>query len=81
MTPVLERVVTQFDNLELVKIDADSDENAAYLETYDVRSIPTIVLEDENGKVIGSFVGEKSESDIYAFISESIRNEVGLFRA
>jgi thioredoxin-like negative regulator of GroEL len=81
MAPVLERVVTQFDNLELVKIDADFDTNTHYLEYYDVRSIPTIILEDESGKVIGSFVGEKSEADIYAFISESIRNEVGLFRA
>lgn len=70
MTPRLEKFVSQYDNLELVKIDADLDSNADYLDQYDVRSIPTLVLEDETGKVLGVKIGELSEDQLSSWVAE-----------
>lgn len=63
----------QYDDLiELVKVDADSDSNEPTLERYDVRSIPTFVVETNEGRVLGTVVGQQSETDLINFIEECL---------
>jgi thioredoxin-like negative regulator of GroEL len=51
MAPILDRLAQEFEGeLELVKVDADIAANEELLNTYDVRSIPTLVL--LNGDVV-----------------------------
>jgi len=73
MASVVPVVMQQYDDLiELVKVDADSDSNEPTLERYDVRSIPTFVVETNEGRVLGTVVGQQSETDLINFIEECL---------
>jgi thioredoxin-like negative regulator of GroEL len=60
------------DLIELLKVDADSDSNEPILEQYDVRSIPTFIMETPEGRVLGTVVGEQSETDLINFIEKCL---------
>ena len=47
--------------LILQKVNADEETSEELMAEYDVRSIPTMILLDFNGKVLGIRVGETSE--------------------
>jgi thioredoxin-like negative regulator of GroEL len=71
MAPVIEKVVSERDNLHLTKIDADQVHNEDVMEQFDIRSIPTLVLLDEADKVLGTLVGAVSERDLNNWIDNS----------
>jgi thiol-disulfide isomerase/thioredoxin len=74
MAPVIEKV-TQELGINLVKVDADDSENEHLLEHYDIRSIPTFILVEENGdqeKTLGKMIGQKSELELRNWLSEHI---------
>lgn len=61
MMPILETLSQEYaDRLNIVSIDADEDDSTAKMEEYDVRSIPTLVLLDESGRVLDARVGQQS---------------------
>ena len=58
---MLDRLTQEYANqIELVKVDADKEDNFEILAQYEVQSIPTLVLLKDN-EVIGKVVGAKSE--------------------
>ncbi len=71
MAPIIEKVVSERDNIHLSKVDADQDHNEDIMIQFDVMSIPTLVLTDESDKVLGTLVGQVSERDLNNWIDNA----------
>jgi thioredoxin-like negative regulator of GroEL len=74
MAPILERVAQDYsEQLELVKVDSDVPANEELLRQYDVMSIPTLVLLNEDREVLGKQVGQKSELALREWLDINIQ--------
>ena len=65
MKPTVERAVNDLGNIELVEVDVDKEPNLS--REFQVRSIPMLVLLNEDG-VLGTLVGNRSLEDIKKFL-------------
>ena len=69
LAPIFHEITTEekYKDLEFYDVDIEEDEKM-YTEKYAIRSVPTIVLADENGesikKIIGLLPKEKIEKEI-----------------
>ena len=59
--PILEELESDYENVEFEKIDVDENQDVA--NQYSVRSLPTLVVEDEDGEV-ERFIGVTQREDI-----------------
>lgn len=75
MAPLVERVVSEFDQVELVKIEADLDENEYLMREYDIRSLPTFVLLDSEDRNIGIAVGVSTEEQFRNWLNIAIAGD------
>ena len=67
--PILEEVEAELgDAFELQKVDVDQEQDVA--NQYQVRSLPTLVVENDDG-VVDRFVGVTQKEDITAAIDEA----------
>jgi len=67
--PILEEVESELgDAFELQKVDVDEEQDVA--NQYQVRSLPTLVVENDDG-VVDRFVGVTQKEDITAAITEA----------
>lgn len=66
--PVLDKVTTER-NLEVVKVNIEDDTEELAIR-HGIRSVPTIVVVNEDGEEIGRFVGTKSENDFNEFLDK-----------
>ena len=67
--PILEEVEDELgDAFELQKVDVDEEQDVA--NQYQVRSLPTLIVENDEG-VVDRFVGVTQKEDITAAISEA----------
>jgi thioredoxin-related protein len=64
--------VASFPNVNLLKIEADLDENEDFMREYDIRSLPSFVLVDENDKWVGMTVGAFSEEQFIKWLTIAI---------
>jgi thioredoxin len=71
MTPIVEKVLGEegFNNVELVNINVDEDPDAA--REYHIRSIPTLLLIDDQRKVLNTLTGSASMEQVKEFLSSS----------
>ena len=69
LTPVLEEIAKESTNVQIAKIDIDKAQNTA--STYQVTSIPTLVLFKE-GKEVGRLVGLRDKETIQEFIKTEV---------
>lgn len=67
--PILESAVEQFENASVTKIDVDADTETA--NEYQVRSLPTLIIEDSDGEIVERFVGMTDESNLVAAIDSA----------
>lgn len=75
MAPMLDRVTQEYgDQVEFIKVDSDLGSSEDLMAEYDIRSIPTLVLLDEKGQVVGSLIGQQSESKLRDFIESGLTN-------
>jgi thioredoxin 1 len=65
MSPVIDEIEKEFSNIRVVRINADED--AAMVQKYNVSSIPTYVLEKDDGEIISFATGAMPK---YKFIKE-----------
>lgn len=72
MSPILDKIDQNRDDVVLVKVDADSDNNENLMREYDIRSIPTLVLLDPEGNPVGELIGAKSEPFIQDWLDEKL---------
>ena len=67
LSPILTKVAESLD-IGLQKIDIDDDKNKDIVSKFQIRSIPTVILFEDN-KPVDQFVGMKSEQKIINFIN------------
>jgi thioredoxin-related protein len=65
MSPVIDEIEKEFPNIQVVRVNADED--AAMVQKYNVSSIPTYVLEKDDGEIISFATGAMPK---YKFIKE-----------
>jgi len=71
LTPVLEEVQKESTGVQVAKIDIDKAQNTA--STYQVTSIPTLVL-FKDGKEVGRLVGLRDKETIQEFIQTEAKD-------
>ena len=71
MAPIVEKVLNEedFDNVELVNINIDEDPDAA--REYHIRAIPTLLLLDDQRKVLKTLTGSASAEQVKEFLSSN----------
>jgi glutaredoxin len=70
-------ILNQIDNIELQEIDVEDDNNSALLDKYKIRTIPTIVILNEDGSIKETFRGIVSKELIeYAVKGEQLQGSV-----
>lgn len=60
--PILENVESDVENVTVEKVNVDNEQDRA--NEYQVRSLPTVVILDEDGDVSDRFVGVTQKEDI-----------------
>ena len=65
MFPVIDEIEKEFPNIRVVRVNADED--AAMVQKYNISSIPTYVLEKDNGEIVAFATGAMPK---YKFIKE-----------
>lgn len=66
--PILEEVEEEWTNVEFEKIDVDEQQEIA--NEYQVRSLPTLVVENDEG-VVERFIGVTQANDIEAALEKA----------
>jgi len=66
--PILEELEDEYADVEFEKIDVDSDQETA--NEYSVRSLPTLVIENDDG-VVERFVGVTQRDDLEEAINRA----------
>lgn len=61
--PILDELAEEWDSVEFEKVDVDEEQDVA--NEYQVRSLPTLIIENEDG-VVERFVGVTQAEDIEA---------------
>ena len=69
MTPVLEKALEKFEDVELRSVNVDEDPEQAV--AHQVRSVPTLILM-RSGAQAGKLVGARSLEEIEAFLSDHL---------
>jgi len=65
MFPVIDEIEKEFPNIRVVRVNADED--IAMVQKYNISSIPTYVLEKDNGEIVAFATGAMPK---YKFIKE-----------
>ena len=65
MSPVIDEIEKEFTNIQVVRVNADED--AAMVQKYNVSSIPTYVLEKDDGEIVAFATGAMPK---YKFIKD-----------
>ena len=68
--PILEELEADYGDVEFVKIDVDDEQDVA--NQYQVRSLPTVVVE-RDGDIVDRFVGFTQREDIAAALERAAR--------
>jgi len=66
--PIFSKVANEFPDVEFMKVNADLD--PTFLWNYGIQSIPTILVTDDNEKVIFQHAGILSEDNFRNLVSE-----------
>ena len=66
--PILEELLEDYDSVELEKIDVDEHQDVA--NEYQVRSLPTVVVENDDG-IVDRFVGVTQREDLEQALREA----------
>lgn len=65
MSPVIDQIEKEFPNIQVIRVNADED--AEMVQKYNVSSIPTYILEKDNGEIITFATGAMPK---YKFIKD-----------
>ena len=66
--PILEELAEDFPDVEFEKVDVDDEQDVA--NEYQVRSLPTLIVENERG-VVERFVGVTQRDDLESALAEA----------
>lgn len=68
--PIVDELDEDRDDLDVEKIDVDDKQDVA--NEYQVRSLPTIVIETEDGQIVDRFTGVTQRPDLEAAVDEAV---------
>ena len=66
--PILEEIVEDYPDIEFEKVNVDEEQDVA--NQYQVRSLPTVVVENDDG-IVQRFVGVTQRDDIEEALQEA----------
>jgi thioredoxin 1 len=66
--PILEDLEADYEDVEFAKVDVDEEQDVA--NQYQVRSLPTLVIENDDG-IVDRFVGVTQREDLEAALEEA----------
>ena len=66
--PILDELTDDYDSVEFQKVDVDQEQETA--NQYQVRSLPTVIVENDDG-VVDRFVGVTQREDIEAALRKA----------
>lgn len=69
LKPVFDKVVSKMNNVKAIEIDVESEPNIT--SSYKLRSVPTILVTDDNDEVLAMKTGFMTEEQLTKFIEES----------
>jgi thioredoxin-related protein len=65
----------EYKDIDFKEIDIENDDDGEILtEKYQIRSVPTTMLLDENNKLIYKISGNISEKDLISIINDAFKN-------
>lgn len=74
MAPVFDEIsqMDEFKNYEFKSIDVDSDDDndMRLVEKFKIRSIPTIIIADDNENIISTTVGFSNKDNLMSFLKQ-----------
>lgn len=70
--PIFESVSKNFPGVKFVKVDADSLFGTEFLQKYSIRSIPTILILDDEDNVVFQHAGILSEQNLEMLVSTQL---------
>jgi thiol-disulfide isomerase/thioredoxin len=65
----------KYKGIEFKSIDIEEDEGELYVEKYNIRSVPTILLLDENDNIIYKLSGNISLDDFVDMINNAMKQK------
>ena len=72
MNERINNVLSSFSQLDLIELDYDDDEEK--IEKYNIgKTLPVLILLDENNNEIKRIIGEKTEKELTEFLKEGIK--------
>ncbi|ELZ94840.1 thioredoxin [Haloferax mucosum ATCC BAA-1512] len=66
--PILDELEGDYENVEFVKVDVDEEQDVA--NQYQVRSLPTLIVENDDG-IVDRFVGVTQRDDLESALSQA----------
>jgi len=66
--PILDELLGDYPDVELQKVDVDEEQDVA--NQYQVRSLPTLIVENDDG-IVDRFVGVTQRDDIESALSQA----------
>jgi thioredoxin len=66
----LDRELDKLPDLDVIRVDVDKDTGATRL--HQIRSVPVLILLDENDKEIGRLAGRQTAAAIERFVNEAV---------
>jgi len=66
--PILDELEADYEDVEFAKVDVDEEQDVA--NQYQVRSLPTLVIENDDG-IVDRFVGVTQREDLEAALDEA----------
>lgn len=75
LAPVFEKVSKskEFNSIEFIALDVEQEQDNELVKKFQVRSVPTLYILDDNDEVIGTARGYHSEEQLKQFIKENIK--------
>ena len=64
----------EYKDIEFKEIDIENDDGEVLAEKFQIRSVPTTVLLDENDELIYKVMGNIPEKDLITLINESLKD-------
>ena len=70
LKPIFDEVVAEIDNIRVVNINVDDTPDIA--SSYGVRSVPTVIIVDENDKIVAMKSGYMNKEELEKFIKNGL---------
>ena len=72
MAPIVENVLSDnvYSDLRLICINIDDESSQEAIQQFGIRSIPTLILLDDNDQIINKLIGSANAEQIKEFLSK-----------